>query len=79
MKIIVAGYGPVGVATAAALENHPNVDLYIDDPYKGHDYDPEGLEPPVGVIICVATPMDPETGKCTTKKCRRCDGEVSWY
>ena len=67
MKIIVAGYGPVGVATAAALENHPNVDLYIDDPYKGHDYDPEGLEPPVGVIICVATPMDPETGKCTTK------------
>lgn len=70
MKIIVAGYGPVGKATASALRNHPDVEVFIDDPFLGHNYNPDGLTPPDGVIICVATPMDPLTGKCVTDNVR---------
>jgi len=73
MKIIVVGYGPVGQATASALRNHPNVDLFIDDPAMGHMYNHgeySGLTEPDGVIICVATPMDPDTGACTVDNVR---------
>lgn len=67
MKIVVAGYGPVGQAMFAALEKHKDVDLYIDDPYlEGYNFDNSVGDPPDGVVVCVATPMG-DDGFCTTQ------------
>lgn len=65
-KIVIAGYGPVGQAVEAALIKHHGVDLYIDDPYKGYNYDPNFGDPVDGVIVCVATPMN-DQGFCERK------------
>tara|TARA_R110002126_G_scaffold93949_2_gene222300 strand:+ start:12668 stop:13456 length:789 start_codon:yes stop_codon:yes gene_type:complete len=68
MKIVVAGYGAVGVAIERCLRD-TEADVYIDDPAKGHYYlltaeDVQHL-PVDGVIVCVATPMR-EDGSCNT-------------
>ena len=67
MKIVVAGYGHVGQAVVEALLQHPaEVDYFIDDPAKGHHYyRDEQIDPPDGVIVCVATPMRKD-GTCNT-------------
>jgi len=66
MKIVVAGYGPVGIAVSAALELRNGVEVFIDDPAKGHNYyRDEQIDPPDGVVVCVATPMR-EDGSCNT-------------
>lgn len=56
IKIVIAGYGPVGIAVEAALATHPHVETFIDDPFLGHEYDPSIGDPVDGVVICVATP-----------------------
>lgn len=56
IKIVIAGYGPVGVAVEAALSIHPHVETFIDDPLLGHVYDPCIGDPVDGVVVCVATP-----------------------
>ena len=69
MKLVIAGYGPVGQAVESALLQHPgaDTDVWLDDPYKGHNYtQEEGFSPVDGVIVCVATPMR-EDGTCTTE------------
>lgn len=67
MKIVVAGYGPVGQAVHHALEQLPsNQDVFVDDPYKGFNFDPRpNLTPVDAVVICVATPALPD-GQCDT-------------
>ena len=67
MKVVVAGYGPVGQAVYHALEQHPgDVDVFIDDPQKGFNYTLGNFMSPVeAVIICVATPALPD-GRCDT-------------
>lgn len=68
MNIIVAGYGPVGEAAATALRKRTDVNVYIDDPWKGLEVDPVFL-PHLdidGVIVAVATPMG-DDGKCVTQ------------
>lgn len=62
-RIVVAGLGPVGTAVGTALENHPDVDLFFDDPYKGADFPVNMADTVDGVIVCVATPMS-EDGSC---------------
>jgi len=65
LKIVIAGYGPVGQAVENVLKDHRSVDLYIDDPYKEKNF-PEDLTDTVdGVIICVATPAE-DSGLCDT-------------
>lgn len=71
MKIVIAGYGPVGEAIHGALSEHssPSVrdSLFIDDPFKGHKYTPHfATSPPDAVIVCVATPANPDDGSCVT-------------
>lgn len=64
-RIVVAGLGPVGTAVGTALEKHPDIDLFFDDPAKGSNY-PDNLTDSVdGVVVCVATPMN-EDGSCCT-------------
>lgn len=66
MKIIIAGYGFVGKAVYAALVQHKNVELFIDDPAQGHNYyRDEQIDPVDAVVVCVATPMR-EDGTCNT-------------
>jgi len=66
MKIVIAGYGPVGVAVKAALELRNGVEVFVDDPAKGHNYyRDEEIDLPDGVVVCVATPMR-EDGTCNT-------------
>lgn len=67
MKIVIAGYGPVGKAVESALRNHPGeVEIFLDDPAKGHNYyRDEQIDPPDGVVVCVATPMR-QDGYCET-------------
>lgn len=67
MKVIVAGHGPVGQAVVSALENHPgDIDIFVDDPFKGFNFDPHpNLTPVDAVVICVATPALPD-GRCDT-------------
>jgi len=66
MKIVIAGYGPVGEAVHYALEQRSGLDVFIDDPAKGYNcYRDEHIDPPDGVIVCVATPMR-EDGTCNT-------------
>ena len=62
MKIVIAGYGPVGVATHSAL--YGRMDVVIDDPYKERVVtDVTGVD---GVVVCVATPQL-EDGSCGTQ------------
>ena len=64
MKIVVAGYGPVGQAVHTALNSHDALDVYIDDPLKGFNFDPNpNLTPIEAVVVCVATPMN-DDGSC---------------
>ena len=66
MKIVVAGYGPVGEAVYTALRSHQGLEVYIDDPYKGYRLNVNDFVTPVdGVVVCVATPMS-EDGSCDT-------------
>ena len=68
MKIVVAGYGPVGQAVAEALMNR-DIRILIDDPAMGHDnFNYHGMEVD-GVIVCVATPQRPD-GTCNTDNVR---------
>lgn len=70
MKIVVAGYGPVGIAVSAALELRSGVEVFVDDPAKGFNYyRDEQIDPPDGVVVCVATPMR-EDGSCNTDNVR---------
>lgn len=64
IKIVIAGYGPVGVAIEAALLKHPHVEVLVDDPYK--DMNVTADDDIDGVVICVATP-ETESGMCETK------------
>lgn len=68
IRIVVAGYGPVGIAVEQALLQHPHVEVHVDDPMKGKHFDEyhEGWDNIDGVVICVATP-ESETGMCETK------------
>lgn len=64
MNIVIAGYGFVGQAVHAALENHSKVNLFIDDPAKGFNYyRDDHIDPPDAVVVCVATPPNPD-GSC---------------
>ena len=66
MKIVVAGYGPVGQAIEYVLSKHNGVDVFIDDPAQGFNYyRDENIDPPDGVVVCVATPAMPD-GRCDT-------------
>ena len=62
MKIVIAGYGFVGKAIHAALVQHKNVELIIDDPAIG--YDNQDCYPDA-VVVCVATPQRKD-GSCDT-------------
>jgi UDPglucose 6-dehydrogenase len=59
MKILVAGYGFVGMAHALALEGG-DIKTHIYDPALGYK---EMLANPDAVVVCVSTPMD-EDGGC---------------
>ena len=61
MNIVIAGYGFVGQAVHAALENHNKVNLFIDDPAKDLD-ESFGVDVDA-VVVCVATPPNPD-GSC---------------
>ena len=69
MKIVVAGYGPVGQAVAESLMNR-GIEILIDDPYKEHyfDFTYKGYDVD-GVVVCVATPQR-EDGTCNTDNVR---------
>lgn len=64
MKIVIAGYGPVGQAMHKALELREDISVFIDDPLKGFNYEPDNFTSADGVIVCVATPMA-DDGSCT--------------
>ena len=64
--IVVAGLGPVGTAVSTALKNHPDVEVFLDDPYKGHAFPDDRVDTVDAVVVCVATPMD-EDGSCYTQ------------
>jgi UDPglucose 6-dehydrogenase len=64
MKIIIAGYGPVGQAIRAALDGRMQV--IVDDPWKGKGTTPADMEDVDGVVVCVATPQR-EDGSCETQ------------
>ena len=66
INIVIAGYGPVGIAVEAALSNHPHVSITVDDPRVGKHAQDEDVEAADGVVVCVATP-ESETGMCETK------------
>jgi UDPglucose 6-dehydrogenase len=71
MKIVIAGYGFVGQAVEKALNRHPSVRTFIDDPAKGFDAKEYALKNAMnpdwdGVVVCVATPQD-DDGSCYTK------------
>ena len=59
MKIVIAGYGPVGKSVEGVLWHHKGVDVYVDDPYKGKEFPAELAKDVDGVIVCVATPALP--------------------
>ena len=67
MKIVVAGYGPVGQAVFHALEQLPSEPyVVIDDPAKGFNYyRDEQIDSPDAVVVCVASPAM-EDGRCDT-------------
>ena len=63
MKIVIAGYGPVGQATHAALNDR--MEVFLDDPWQGKMliHPPKDID---GVVVCVATPQR-EDGSCETQ------------
>lgn len=63
--IVIAGYGPVGKAAHTALSKRSDVDLYIDDPFKGFSYPDNMVDIVDAVVVCVATPQTPD-GSCDT-------------
>lgn len=66
MKIVVAGYGAVGQAVEYVLQKRDDLQVFVDDPAKGHNYIPNpNLSPVDAVVVCVATPMR-ENGSCNT-------------
>jgi UDP-glucose 6-dehydrogenase len=65
MKIVIAGYGPVGQAAYAALSQRNDVDLYIDDPYKEYNYPDDMVDSVDAVVVAVATPVGND-GACDT-------------
>jgi UDPglucose 6-dehydrogenase len=67
MRIVIAGYGPVGQAVEAALSEHPagGLSISVDDPPKDLTVEDEVVKTVDGVVVCVATPMRPD-GTCTT-------------
>jgi len=67
MKIIIAGYGPVGAACRAALDGRMQV--IVDDPYKDYITTPADIEGVDGVVVCVATPQR-SNGSCETQNIR---------
>lgn len=64
-KIVIAGYGPVGVSVESVLKNHQGVDVYVDDPWKQKTFPEEMTDSVDGVVVCVATPMS-EDGSSNT-------------
>ncbi len=64
-RIVVTGLGPVGTAVGTALANHPDIDLFFDDPAKGSNFPFDMVDTLDGVVVCVATPMG-EDGSCYT-------------
>ena len=65
MKIVVAGYGPVGVAIKESFRDR-KVQVIVDDPYKDYITTPADMEDLDGVVVCVATPQNPD-GSCDTQ------------
>ena len=66
MKIVIAGYGPVGQAIECVLNKRNGHEIFIDDSAKGHNYyRDEQFDPVDAVVVCVATPMR-EDGSCNT-------------
>ena len=66
MKLVIAGYGPVGQAVYNALVQRKGLDIYIDDPDKGYNYNSLGdMEPVDAVVVCVSTPPE-SSGQCDT-------------
>ena len=59
MKIIIAGYGPVGQSIEYVLRQHAGVDLYIDAPYTSANFPADKAHTVDGVIVCLATPALP--------------------
>ena len=68
MKIIIAGYGPVGQAIRYALDGR-KIQVIVDDPIKGHITTPADMEDVDGVVVCVATPQNLD-GSCDTQNVR---------
>ena len=71
MNIVVAGMGPVGEACFTALDwaygGSEKISIYKDDPYKGFELAlPRDIKVDA-VVVCVATPEDPDTGRCVTQ------------
>lgn len=64
MKIVIAGYGPVGKACEEALRRR--MDVIIDDPYLDEAYTVHDTKDVDGVVVCVATPQN-EDGSCHTQ------------
>jgi UDPglucose 6-dehydrogenase len=66
VKIIIAGYGPVGIAIQESLFGR-KMQVIIDDPWKGKGYvtTPADMEDVDGVVVCVATPQNPDGSCCT--------------
>ena len=56
MRIVIAGYGPVGQAIKEALSDR-NMQVFVDDPVKGYASTPADMNDIDGVVICVATPQ----------------------
>lgn len=65
MKIIIAGYGPVGIAIQESLFGR-KVQVIVDDPWKNKVTTPADMEDVDGVIVCVATP-ERDDGACETQ------------
>jgi UDPglucose 6-dehydrogenase len=68
VKIVVAGYGPVGQAVAESLMNR-GIQIVIDDPHKDHYVTVSDTENLDGVVVCVATPQR-DDGTCNTDNVR---------
>jgi len=63
VKIVIAGFGPVGKAVFHALA--PRMEVLVDDPWQGHVliHPPEDID---GVVVCVSTP-EKDDGSCDTQ------------
>jgi len=66
MKIVVAGFGPVGKAVKHVLDRHRNISTIVDDPRLGFHVGADETENVAGVVVCVATPMS-DDGTCYTQ------------